>query len=64
MGTIEGAAVALFMERGHPSVWSIKFDIRLLCAVYSVSPFNLTILNIRKEKKKKKRKKIIILYLY
>ncbi|QCE07048.1 WAT1-related protein [Vigna unguiculata] len=35
MGTIEGAAVALFMERGHPSVWSIKFDIRLLCAVYS-----------------------------
>ncbi|KAK7355661.1 hypothetical protein VNO80_14921 [Phaseolus coccineus] len=35
MGTIEGAAVALVMERGHPSVWSLKFDMRLLCAVYA-----------------------------
>ncbi|XP_047178283.1 WAT1-related protein At2g37460-like [Vigna umbellata] len=33
--TVEGAAVALVMERGNPSVWSIKFDMRLLCAVYS-----------------------------
>jgi len=50
MGTIEGAAVALVMERGHPSVWSLKFDMRLLCAVYAVSPFNLTILNMTKKK--------------
>jgi len=50
MGTVEGAAVAMVMERGHPSVWSIKFDMRLLCAVYAVSPFNLTVLNIRKKK--------------
>ncbi|CAJ1968362.1 unnamed protein product [Sphenostylis stenocarpa] len=35
MGTIEGAAVAMIMERGKPSVWSLKFDIRLLCAVYT-----------------------------
>lgn len=35
MGTIEGAAVALIMERGNPSVWSIKLDMRLLSAVYT-----------------------------
>ncbi|KAK7279440.1 hypothetical protein RJT34_24493 [Clitoria ternatea] len=35
MGTIEGAAVAMVMERGNPSVWSIKWDMRLLSAVYS-----------------------------
>lgn len=48
MGTIEGAAVALIMERGNPSVWSLKLDMKLLCAVYSVSPSNLTTQNIRK----------------
>ncbi|KAL2323339.1 hypothetical protein Fmac_027718 [Flemingia macrophylla] len=37
MGTIEGAIVALIMERGNASVWSIKLDIRLLCAIYSVT---------------------------
>ncbi|XP_020205471.1 WAT1-related protein At2g37460 [Cajanus cajan] len=35
MGTIEGAVVAMIMERGNPSVWSIKFDVRLLCAIYT-----------------------------
>ncbi|TKY52833.1 WAT1-related protein [Spatholobus suberectus] len=35
LGTIEGAAVAMIMERGNPSVWSLKLDIRLLCAVYT-----------------------------
>ncbi|RDX98587.1 WAT1-related protein [Mucuna pruriens] len=35
MGTIEGAAVGVIMERGNPSVWSIKLDMRLLCAVYA-----------------------------
>ncbi|KAG4996101.1 hypothetical protein AAZX31_10G042600 [Glycine max] len=35
MGTIEGAAVAMIMERGNPSVWSLKLDMKLLCAVYS-----------------------------
>ncbi|KAK7393638.1 hypothetical protein VNO78_22196 [Psophocarpus tetragonolobus] len=35
MGTIEGAAVAMVMERGNPSAWSIKLDMRLLCAVYT-----------------------------
>ncbi|KAG4970463.1 hypothetical protein AAZX31_13G116000 [Glycine max] len=35
MGTIEGAAVALIMERGNPSVWSLKLDMKLLCAVYT-----------------------------
>ncbi|KAI5395387.1 WAT1-related protein At2g37460 [Lathyrus oleraceus] len=35
MGTIEGAAVASVMEWGHPSVWSIKWDMRLLSTIYT-----------------------------
>ncbi|KAL8149589.1 hypothetical protein AgCh_006552 [Apium graveolens] len=35
MGTVEGAAAALVMERGNPTVWSINFDTKLLAAVYS-----------------------------
>ncbi|WJX11826.1 hypothetical protein P8452_02390 [Trifolium repens] len=35
MGTIEGAAVASIMEWGRPSVWSIKWDMRLLSTLYS-----------------------------
>ncbi|KAJ1391352.1 EamA domain [Sesbania bispinosa] len=34
-GTIEGAVVAVIMERGNPSVWSINWDMRLLSAVYT-----------------------------
>ncbi|KAJ1387255.1 EamA domain [Sesbania bispinosa] len=34
-GTIEGGIVALIMERGNPSVWSINWDTKLLAAVYS-----------------------------
>lgn len=39
MGTVEGAAVALVMERGNPAVWSLNFDTKLLAAVYSVRTF-------------------------
>ncbi|KAI4341818.1 hypothetical protein MLD38_026496 [Melastoma candidum] len=35
LGTLEGAAVALVMERGNASVWAIHWDSRLLVAVYS-----------------------------
>ncbi|KAJ0044326.1 hypothetical protein Pint_06240 [Pistacia integerrima] len=35
MGTIEGTVVALVMERGNPSVWSIHFDCKLLASLYS-----------------------------
>ncbi|KAI4319002.1 hypothetical protein MLD38_032653 [Melastoma candidum] len=35
LGTLEGAAVALIMERGDASVWAIHWDSRLLAAVYS-----------------------------
>ncbi|XP_058771042.1 WAT1-related protein At2g37460-like [Vicia villosa] len=35
MGTVEGAAVASVMEWGHPSVWSIKWDMRLFSTVYT-----------------------------
>ncbi|KAL3717201.1 hypothetical protein ACJRO7_008736 [Eucalyptus globulus] len=35
LGTVEGAAVALFMERGNATVWFIQWDTKLLAAVYS-----------------------------
>ncbi|GAV62684.1 LOW QUALITY PROTEIN: EamA domain-containing protein, partial [Cephalotus follicularis] len=35
MGTIEGTAVALVMERGNSAVWAINWDTKLLAAVYS-----------------------------
>ncbi|CAN1304422.1 WAT1-related protein At2g37460 [Linum perenne] len=35
MGTIEGAVVALVMERGNPQVWVVHWDTKLLAAVYS-----------------------------
>ncbi|KAF8006329.1 hypothetical protein BT93_K0583 [Corymbia citriodora subsp. variegata] len=35
LGTVEGAVVALFMERGNPTVWSIQWDIKLFAAIYS-----------------------------
>ncbi|KAI9085786.1 hypothetical protein K1719_032200 [Acacia pycnantha] len=35
LGTVEGAVVALVMERRHPSVWSLHWDWKLLAAVYS-----------------------------
>ena len=36
MGTVEGAVLALVMERGNAAVWSLNFDAKLLAAVYSV----------------------------
>lgn len=36
LGTLEGTAVALVMERGNAAVWSIKWDTKLLAASYSV----------------------------
>ncbi|KAE8708985.1 WAT1-related protein [Hibiscus syriacus] len=35
MGTIEGAIVALVMERGNASAWAIHWDSKLLAAIYS-----------------------------
>ncbi|KAF7804536.1 WAT1-related protein [Senna tora] len=35
LGTIEGAIVALIMERGNRSIWSINWDTKLLAVVYS-----------------------------
>ncbi|CAL0326827.1 unnamed protein product [Lupinus luteus] len=35
LGTVEGGIVALVMERGNPSIWSLTWDTRLLAAVYS-----------------------------
>ncbi|CAI8614490.1 unnamed protein product [Vicia faba] len=35
LGTIEGGIVALIMERGDYSVWSLNWDTKLLAAVYS-----------------------------
>ncbi|XP_004493899.1 WAT1-related protein At2g37450-like isoform X2 [Cicer arietinum] len=35
LGTVEGGIVALIMERGEPSVWSLNWDTKLLAAVYS-----------------------------
>lgn len=36
LGTLEGTAVALVMERGNASVWSLKLDTKLMAALYSV----------------------------
>ncbi|EXB67895.1 Auxin-induced protein 5NG4 [Morus notabilis] len=35
LGTLEGTAVALVMERGNASVWSLKWDTKLMAALYS-----------------------------
>ncbi|KAI3474063.1 hypothetical protein Pfo_028851 [Paulownia fortunei] len=35
LGTAEGAAVALVMERGNAAAWSINWDTKFLAAVYS-----------------------------
>ncbi|XP_030440432.2 WAT1-related protein At2g37460-like [Syzygium oleosum] len=35
LGTVEGAVVALVMERANTTVWSIHWDAKLLAAVYS-----------------------------
>ncbi|XP_038692721.1 WAT1-related protein At2g37460 [Tripterygium wilfordii] len=35
LGTIEGTAVALVMERGNTAAWSIGWDTKLLAALYS-----------------------------
>ncbi|GAB4833755.1 hypothetical protein Ancab_032005 [Ancistrocladus abbreviatus] len=35
LGTLEGAALAFVMEKGNSSVWSIRWDAKLLAAVYS-----------------------------
>ncbi|KAM6592320.1 hypothetical protein CsatA_000023 [Cannabis sativa] len=35
LGTLEGTAVALVMERGNSSVWAIQWDTKLMAAVYS-----------------------------
>ncbi|KAL7618004.1 hypothetical protein Lser_V15G02143 [Lactuca serriola] len=35
LGTIEGAIVALVMERGNTAVWAIKWDTTLLATLYS-----------------------------
>ncbi|KAJ0793778.1 hypothetical protein HanOQP8_Chr01g0033051 [Helianthus annuus] len=36
LGTIEGAIVALVMERGKAAVWAVKWDTTLLATLYSV----------------------------
>ncbi|EPS57420.1 hypothetical protein M569_17398, partial [Genlisea aurea] len=36
LGSLEGGALALFMERRNPSAWAIKMDTKFLAAVYSV----------------------------
>lgn len=36
MGTVQGAAVALVMERDK-AAWAVGFDSRILAAAYSVS---------------------------
>ncbi|XP_013634418.1 PREDICTED: WAT1-related protein At2g37460-like isoform X1 [Brassica oleracea var. oleracea] len=35
MGTIEGTAVALVMEKGNPGAWAIGWDTKLLTSTYS-----------------------------
>lgn len=35
LGTLEGTALALVMEKGRSSVWALKWDANLLTAVYS-----------------------------
>ncbi|KAK1429327.1 hypothetical protein QVD17_11534 [Tagetes erecta] len=35
MGTIEGALVALVMERGNTSVWALKWDTSLIAVLYT-----------------------------
>jgi drug/metabolite transporter (DMT)-like permease len=35
LGSIEGTAVALVMERGNAAVWAINWDVKLLAALYS-----------------------------
>ncbi|QHO23612.1 WAT1-related protein [Arachis hypogaea] len=35
LGAAEGAAVAMIMERANPSVWYLKWDMKLLAVVYS-----------------------------
>ncbi|XP_071719337.1 WAT1-related protein At2g37460-like [Rutidosis leptorrhynchoides] len=35
LGTVEGAIVALVMERGNTAVWAIKWDTTLLATLYS-----------------------------
>ncbi|XP_076938610.1 WAT1-related protein At2g37460-like [Bidens hawaiensis] len=35
MGTIEGAIVALIMERGNTAVWALKWDTSLVAVVYT-----------------------------
>ena len=36
MGTLESSILALAMEWGNSTAWSIHFDVKLLAAVYSV----------------------------
>ena len=36
LGTLEGTAVAIVMEKGRSSVWALGWDTNLLTAVYSV----------------------------
>ncbi|KAK7267537.1 hypothetical protein RIF29_20213 [Crotalaria pallida] len=35
LGAAEGAAVAMIMERGNPSVWFVKLDLKLVAIIYS-----------------------------
>lgn len=42
MGTIEGAIVAVVMERGNPSAWAIGWDMKLLTVTYSVRFIHVT----------------------
>ncbi|GLT73027.1 hypothetical protein SLA2020_449150 [Shorea laevis] len=35
LGSMEGAVVALVMERGNTAIWSINWDVKLLAALYS-----------------------------
>lgn len=36
LGSLEGAVVALVMEKGNNAIWSINWDVKLLAALYSV----------------------------
>lgn len=46
MGSIESTIVALFIERGNPSAWSIHLDSKLLAAVYAVRLIILILYNL------------------
>ncbi|KAF1860386.1 hypothetical protein Lal_00037726 [Lupinus albus] len=41
LGSLEGAVVAMIMERGNPSVWFVKWDIKLVAIIYSTASLDV-----------------------